>query len=86
MEQNDNKRKQVPVLSLHTNADEKKEERQYSRVPIEYMDERDTGNPADRVRGRVVYRGYTPKNTYYYLKTIKGIQTITQMLNTVESA
>ena len=60
------------VLSLPTNADEKKEEREFSRVPIEYMDERDTGNPADRVRGRVVYRGYTPKNTYYYFKTVKG--------------
>ena len=71
--------KQVPVLSLHTNADQKKEEREYSRVPIEYMDERDSGNPADRVRGRVVYRGYTPKNTFYYFKTIKGRSCITQI-------
>lgn len=38
------------------------------------MDERDGGNPADRVRGRVVYRGYTPKNTYYYFKTIKDVK------------
>lgn len=36
------------------------------------MDERDHGNMADRVRGRVVYRGYIPRNTYYYFKTIKG--------------
>jgi hypothetical protein len=37
------------------------------------MDERDNGNAADKVRGRVVYRGYAPKNTYFYFKTIKGI-------------
>lgn len=60
---------------MRTNADEKKEEREYSRVPIEYLDERDGGNPADRVRGRVIYRGYAPKNTYYYFKTIKCIKT-----------
>ncbi len=59
--------------SVHTNADEKKEEKEYSRVPIEYLEERGDGNPADKVRGRVVYRGYAPKNTYYYFKTIKGI-------------
>jgi hypothetical protein len=58
---------------VHTNIDDKKEEREYSRVPIEYMDERDRGNMADRVRGRVTYRGYIPKNTYYYFKTIKGM-------------
>ena len=37
------------------------------------MDERDNGNAADKVRGRVVYRGYAPKNTYFYFKTNKGI-------------
>ena len=36
------------------------------------MEERDNGNPADRVRGRVVYRGYAPKNTFFFFKTIKG--------------
>jgi len=35
------------------------------------MEERDSGNPADKIRGRVVYRGYAPKNTYFYFKTIK---------------
>jgi hypothetical protein len=59
---------------IHTNGDDRKEEREYSRIPIEYMEERDSGNPADRVRGRVVYRGYAPKNTYFYFKTVKGMQ------------
>jgi hypothetical protein len=65
-------RLQPVSFSVHNSADERKEEKEYSRVPIEYMDERDSGNPADRVRGRVIYRGYAPKNTYYYFKTIKG--------------
>ncbi len=36
------------------------------------MEERDFGNPANSVKGRVIYRGYAPRNVYFYLKTIKG--------------
>ena len=48
-------------------------EKEYSRIPIEYYDEYVNGNPADKTRTRVIYRGYNPKNTYFYLKTIKGM-------------
>ena len=27
---------------------------------------------ADIVKGRVIYRGYAPKNTYFYIKTVKS--------------
>lgn len=29
------------------------------------------GCGADAIRARVIFRGYAPKNTYYYLKTLK---------------
>ena len=43
----------------------------FNRVPIEYYDERDYGCGADNMRARVVFRGYAPKNTYYFMKTLK---------------
>ena len=53
---------------------ETENEKEIPKIPIEYYDERDHGCGADNQKGRVVYRGYAPKNTYFYLKTLKRIK------------
>lgn len=47
------------------------------RIPIEYYDEKANGLLADLQRLKVVYRGYAPKNTFYYFKSLTSKGTIT---------
>ena len=49
---------------------EEKEEKDFVKIPIEYNDEKLHGNLADFFRLKVVYRGYAPKNTYFFLKSL----------------
>ena len=46
--------------------------KEFSRIPIEYNDEKINGSLADYLKMRVVYRGYNPKNTYYFIKHLSG--------------
>ena len=47
-----------------------KEEKELPRIPIELNDEKVNGCLADLLRMKVIYRGYYPKNSYFFLKNL----------------
>ena len=40
------------------------------RIPIEFNDEKANGVLADLQKIKVVYRGYAPKNTFFFFKAL----------------
>lgn len=45
-------------------------DKDFPKIPIDYNDERINGPLADHMKLKVIYRGYAPKNTYYFLKSL----------------
>ena len=52
-----------------------KEEKEIPRIPIELNDEKVNGCLADLLRMKVIYRGYYPKNSYFFLKNLSLVST-----------
>ena len=66
------KKMSIQLPPRYKSQEDEQIEKEYNRVPIEYFDERDKGCGADNIRARVIYRGYAPKNSYYFLKGLKS--------------
>ena len=65
------------IAEVHPGGSEAKDEKDFPKIPIEYNDERANGSLADFLRLRVIYRGYAPKNTYYFLKSLSSKSRLT---------
>lgn len=68
----------INQINPHTSREQgvAQEERDYPKIPIEFNDEKANGLPADNMKYRIIYRGYAPKNTYYYMKSLACKQSI----------
>ena len=57
------------------------------RIPIEFNDEKVNGVLADIHKIKVIYRGYTPKNTFFFFKalTSKSYYSLIQYLSLIYS-
>ena len=49
-----------------------KESKEYSRIPIEFYDEKTNGSTADLLRMKVIYRGYAAKNSLFFIKHLSN--------------
>lgn len=56
-----------PKLANHKEKDIP--EKEFPKIPIEYNDEKVNGT-SDSMRLKIIYRGYAPKNSYYFLKSL----------------